>query len=125
MTTPAKLLRLIGVTLLSTLSLGCATHAGPKPARLAQTDSTTMTAVRTALSRALGRTRIELGPENLATSTSISVLPPPLGPYDTRSLATPSVFDIRMDGGTCVLVARADGKTYPLTGVRCRAMQAR
>jgi hypothetical protein len=121
----AAVLRLLGVTLLSSLSLGCATHSGQKPARLAATDAATMTAVRTALSAAMGRTRIDLGPEDMAVSTTISVLPPPLGLYDTRSLAVPTLFDIRMDGRTCILVARSDGKIYPLRGVTCRAVEAR
>jgi hypothetical protein len=122
---PTAFLRAFGVTLLSTLCLGCATHAAPKPARLAGTDAATMTAVRSALSTAMGRTRIDLGPEDMATSTTLSVLPPPLGPYDTRSLAVPTVFDIKMANGTCMLVARSDGKSYPLRGVACRVVEAR
>jgi hypothetical protein len=98
---------------------GCATPGPAVPARLANTEVATMTEVRATLARAVGRARIELGPEDMSTSTSISVLPPPLGPYDTRSLAVPRVFDIKIAGGACVLVARDDGQTYPLKGVRC------
>jgi hypothetical protein len=117
--------RLIGALLMATLSMGCATSGPAQPAKLATTDAATMTKVRAVLATATGRPRFELGPDDMATSTAITVLPPPLGPLETRSLAVPSVFDITMQGGACVLVARSDGKTYPLRGVRCTRVVAR
>jgi hypothetical protein len=116
---PPKLIMTIVATTLCGLGLGCATPSGPQPARLATTDAATMTAVRNVLATALGRTRFELGPEDMATSTIVSVLPPPLGPYDTRSSAVPVIFDIKKDATGCTLVAREGGKSYPLTGVEC------
>lgn len=109
----------ISAALFSVTALGCATSGTVKPARLMASDGATMTIVRETLAKAVGRPRIELGPENLATSTIITVLPPPLGLYDTRSLAVPSVFDIKIQGGTCVLIARDGGKIHPLTGAKC------
>jgi hypothetical protein len=117
---PLKFMLATGALVMGTLCIGCATQATAQPARLAKTDAATMTALRTALASALGRTRIELGPEDLANATVVSVLPLPLGPYDTRSLEVPALFDITMERGTCMLVARSDGKTYPLTGVSCK-----
>jgi hypothetical protein len=82
-------------------------------------NAATILKVRAVLATAIGRTRFELGPEDLATSSSISVLPPPLGPLETRSLVVPKAFDIKVQNGACILVARDDGKIYPMVGVRC------
>jgi hypothetical protein len=101
-------------------SAGCATQSTPTSARLERVDAPTLERVRAVLAKAIGRPQFELGPEDLATSSTISVLPRPLGPYDTRSPELPLVFDIKMIDGQCHLVAQGDGKMYPLEGVGCK-----
>jgi hypothetical protein len=118
----ARFMTSISIAMIAVLGASCATPSGPLPARLGKTDEATMGRVRAVLAQALGRTRIEMGPENLAVSTSLSVLPLPLGPYDTRSPATPAIFDIVIEQGACKLVARDSGRAYALgDGVCVRA----
>ncbi|MDZ7629199.1 MAG: hypothetical protein U5J99_12440 [Parvularculaceae bacterium] len=99
----------------------CATGAGAAPARLADPGAENVRALTDALGHALGRARVELGAADLATATAIPVLPPPPGPYETRSLAEPVIFDLEIEGGTCRAVRRDTGEVVPLPGVRCRA----
>jgi hypothetical protein len=117
-----KLVRIgvaLGSATMSLLNLGCATSVGPHPARLNNTSPQVMTRVKAVLATAMGTNRIELGPEDFSRSTSLTVLPPPLGPLETRSLAVPSVFDIVKEGPSCILIARTTGRRFPLTGVAC------
>lgn len=99
---------------------GCASQNPPIPARLERVDAPTLERVRAVLATAVGRPQIELGPEDLAISSTITVLPRPLGPYDTRSPELPKIFDIKLIEGQCQLVAQSDGKMYPLAGVGCQ-----
>jgi hypothetical protein len=109
----------LGSATMSLLNMGCATRVGPHPARLSSTSPQVMARVKAVLATAMGTNRIELGPEDHSRSTSLTVLPPPLGPLETRSLAVPSVFDIVKEGASCALVARTTGRRFPLTGVAC------
>jgi hypothetical protein len=106
-------------SLVGMLNVSCATNGTATTARLTTPNAATIIKVRAVLATAIGRPRFELGPEDLETSSSISVLPPPLGPLETRSLVVPKVFDIKVQNGACILVARDDGKVYSLDGVRC------
>ena len=103
------------------LAGGCATVPPDGPARLEATDAATLAALKDALAAALGRATVELGPEDLSASGAVSVLPPPAGPYEDRSLAMPVMFDLMIRDGACVAVRRETGLTVPLPGVRCRA----
>jgi hypothetical protein len=114
-----RLASALGASLISVLTIGCATNSTATAARLTTPNAMTIAKVRAVLATAIGRPRFELGPEDLETSSSISVLPPPLGPLETRSLAVPKVFDIKVQNGACILVAREDGKVYPMDGVGC------
>jgi hypothetical protein len=100
----------------------CATSRATVPARLDRPTAATIAQVKVALAKAMGKARIELGPIDYATSTSLFVLPPPPSLYETRSLATPTVFDIKRQGQTCLLVRRESGQTIALDGVACVAM---
>lgn len=111
--------------MMSLFSAGCATADTPQQARLTSADAQSMTRVRAALATIIGRTRFELGPEDLTTSSTITVLPPPLGPMDTRSMAVPIVFDIVMIGQSCALVARDTKRTYPMDNVACTPITSR
>ncbi len=99
---------------------GCATPMTEGPARLEIADVETLTALKSALGEALGRASITLGPEDLSTSGAVSVLPPPPGPLEDRSLAMPVIFDLGIEDGACVAVRRDTGAVAPLRGVRCR-----
>ncbi|MEM7768430.1 MAG: hypothetical protein AAF253_13245 [Pseudomonadota bacterium] len=93
------------------------------PARLADTRPETITTLKAGLAKAVGRARITLGPEDLATSTSVSVLPPPPGPHETRSLARPDTFDLVISGTdpeTCLAIHRETGSRHPLPTLSCR-----
>ena len=106
------------------LSTACLSKPIDIPARLTAISAITMERVTTTLQQALGIQRIDLGPENLSDSTIVSVLPPPLGPYETRSMAQPEVFDIVKRGNACLLVRRTTGMSYPMSGVSCMAIAA-
>lgn len=98
----------------------CQTGGERVPATLENPDEATLADVKEVLSEALERTRIRLGPEDLGTSTSLSVLPPPLGPNETRSPAVPTHFDIVTNGSACFLVRQETGKSYRLDGISCQ-----
>lgn len=99
----------------------CATGASAAPARLADTREDNIRALTTALASAVGRATIELGAADLDAATTIPVLPPPLSPLETRSLAAPILFDLEIENGACRAVRRDTGGVFPLPGVRCRA----
>lgn len=101
-------------------SAACATPAVERKATLVRADEATMQALRAGLARALGRGQVALGPGDLTQISDVSVLPPPLGPNETRSLATPTVFTLVLRGGRCLAVRAETGAAYPLPGVRCR-----
>lgn len=108
---------------------GCMHANTPQPAVLIQADSQTLSTLRTVLAEALGRGQVVLGPEDLSRTSRISVLPPPLGQYETRSPAAPTGFMLVTKGGLCYVQGPVE--TSPdsnsaatplrlLQGVRCR-----
>lgn len=116
-------LRLAAIILLAPLSAGaCQTASTQEPATLNAGDEATLSRIKATLSEAVGRAQIKLGPEDLATSTTISVLPPPLGPNETHSTAMPTVFDIVTNGKSCFAIRRETGNSYRLDGVSCTAV---
>lgn len=106
---------------LALLAAACATGASAAPAWLADTREDNIRTLTAALGRALGRARVEIGAADLETATTIPVLPPPLSPLETRSLAQPILFDLEIENGACAAVRRDTGEVFPLKGVRCRA----
>lgn len=115
----ATLLGLIAVTGLCLSS--CQTAGARTPAILENTDETTLSRVKSVLSDAVGRAQIRLGPEDLSTSSTLTVLPPRLGPNETHSVAMPVVFDLMTNGRSCFAVRRDTGADYRLDGVTCKA----
>ena len=116
----------ISGALLVTASVGsCASTATYQTARLTTPSEATLAAVRAALRTALGRPQLELGVGNYRTATSISVLPPPLSPLETRSVAMPTVFNIVSDGTSCQLVNSTSGEIVLLNGVSCTRLTAK
>ena len=98
-----------------------ACQAMASPAVLTSGDAASVDRLKAALGKALGRTRIELGPSDPAQSSTISVLPLPPAPQDDRSLAMPTIFRLEIENGACVLVREDSGARYPAGGVACRA----
>jgi hypothetical protein len=118
-----KHLRLRIFFLMGLLGLSaCQTLAEGVPSKLDRPDPKTLNALQVTLAKAMGRKPVLLGPDDLDSSTSLTVLPAPLGPYETRSLATPTVFDIISQDGKCYLKRRDTQKIYVLKGVKCRPL---
>ena len=101
---------------------GCETHVAPTPAVLETADAETMATLTAALASAMGQAQTDLGPSDLTAESVIAVLPPPLGPGEDRSLATPTYFDLVIIDGDCVAVRRETGDQYVLDGVSCRPL---
>jgi hypothetical protein len=115
-----KRARLVSVTALAAASLGaCTSVASATPARIADPSAATLARITSALRTALGRPQLELGVVDYRTATAIAVLPSPVSPRETRSLAVPSLYNIMTDGTKCHLVGATDGKVIALDGVRC------
>ncbi|MEO0982205.1 MAG: hypothetical protein AAFX03_06090 [Pseudomonadota bacterium] len=117
--TPSK--RAWPALLASLWPLAACQTAGPAdaPAVLESADDATMATVKSVLAAAVGRAEITLGPGDPTASPTLTVLPPPLHPNETRSPAKPTVFELRLRGEACVVI---DGlnEAYPLPGVACR-----
>src|SRR5262245_48532890 len=91
------------------------------PAVLTKADPPAMERLKAAPANALGRAPIELGPGDPTQTSLISVLPPPPGPQEDRSLALPTNFRLELEKGACVAVREDNAARYPLDGVECRA----
>jgi hypothetical protein len=94
--------------------------AAKEPATLAHADPATMAELHAVLARAVGRARVELGPGDPTQTSVISVLPRRPSPYEDRSLAMPTTFDLVIEGGRCFVVRRDTGEEFELQGVECR-----
>lgn len=99
---------------------GCATTAADRKATLVQADPGTMAALTAGLARAMGKASVKLGPGDLTVMSEVAVLPPPLGPHETRSLAEPTIFTLTLRDGACVAIRQDNGVAHPLPGVRCK-----
>lgn len=96
----------------------CQTLAADGAASIDMTDAHTRTLVAETLARAVGRAHVDLGPSD---GRVVTVLPPPIGPYETSSPAMPIPFDIEKHGDACVAIRRDTGKAYPLPGIGCQS----
>ncbi|MEQ8557196.1 MAG: hypothetical protein RIB03_02675 [Henriciella sp.] len=117
------IVRITSVVAACLLTSACQTASGRAPAHLQTADEATLSRVKAVLSKAVGRAQIKLGPEDLTESSTVSVLPPPLGEHETHSTAMPTVFDLVTNGGDCYLIARESGRSYRLDGVDCEAVE--
>jgi hypothetical protein len=112
----------LAASLIVTLALSaCQTVAGTQAATVNLDDPATRQALQSALARAVGRGRVELGPSASAHTSSVTVLPPPLGPHETHSMALPVQFDIVSEGGHCLAIRRDTKEVHDLPGVKCRS----
>jgi len=110
---------LVTVMALFAASAGCQTVEPQRPAVLAAGDAENLSGLRAALARAMNRALVELGPGDPTESPTVSVLPPPLGPHEDRSVALPTAFDLVLRGDACFAVRRDTGEVFELAGVRC------
>ncbi|MCA8902272.1 MAG: hypothetical protein KDA53_13605 [Hyphomonas sp.] len=99
----------------------CQTHDPMTPARLETTDTENVAALESALAAAMGRAKVEIGVADLAVATRVSVMPPPLGEYETHSVAMPVQFDIMLEDGACALVRVDTGERFAAPGLACIA----
>jgi hypothetical protein len=112
---PACLLLLVAAPALP----ACQMMPERQPARLVTADAETLEALREALAAAVGQANAELGAGDLAEAVTIAVLPPPLHPLETHSLAMPVLFDLMIEDGRCLAVRQETGEAVELPGVRC------
>lgn len=111
-------MRRFALAVLPLLLAACQSVAGDGRAHIDMNDPATRSAVTAALSDAVGRAHIELGPTD---GHVLSVLPPKPGPYEGNSPAMPLRFDIEKRGDTCVAVRHDTGQAVALPGVTCTA----
>lgn len=113
---------LVSLPLVASLLAAC--HHAPEavPAALADDTQAVRTALAARLGEAIGRANVTLGAGDLTTSSTVSVLPPPLGEHETRSPATPSLFTLTLMGGDCYAVPENDGAPIALPDVPCRPL---
>jgi len=118
-------LRLTSLIGLGLLTGGCQTMAPAHavPASVDVSDPQTLSHLKAALAPAVGRANIEFGPSAAARTTTLGVLPPPLGPLETHSTALPILFEVVIKDGKCLAVRRDTGTEVELTGVTCRPVQ--
>lgn len=90
-----------------------------EPAVLADISPENLSALRTQIGAALGRTNPDFGPGDLTRTGVLSVLPPRLSDREGNSPALPVIFDLLLIDGACVARNRTDGGDVLLTGVSC------
>ncbi|MEM8921752.1 MAG: hypothetical protein AAGB25_10285 [Pseudomonadota bacterium] len=107
------------------LLCACESPPGASPTRtlavLDQADKTSLDALRASLADAMELADVTLGPIDLTQTSTISVLPPKLGPHDTRSPALPTQFDLMIEDDDCVVVRRDTGESFAVKDLKCRA----
>lgn len=113
--------RVFSAILLGAVFAGCCqTIAEAQPAVLARADDVTMTRLKAALAKEMGRSPIELGPGDPTQTSTLSVLPLPPSALEDRSLAKPTIFRLEIADDACTLVREDTGARIPLDGVDCR-----
>lgn len=108
---------LIGALL---FAAACQTSPASEAAVLESADTQTMTKVKSVLAGAMSVANVELGAGDPTEAPVISVLPPRPSPYEDRSPAMPTLFDLVLKGDICYAVRRETSETYELDGVACR-----
>lgn len=101
----------------------CQTGTAMTPAMLETADESTLARIKAVLAEAVGRAYVQLGESDLTTGSTVTVLPPPLGPNETHSPAMPAVFELVTNGSDCFLVRQKTGESYALDGVSCVAVE--
>lgn len=109
------------ITGLIALMLGACQHsATAAPATLADSSPESVEALKAALGNAINRANVDLGVGDLTASSSVTVLPPQLTEHETRSPATPTVFNLFVKDGICFAVQDGMDEEIPLLDVPCK-----
>ena len=115
--------RLLGVFALGLSSLfGCTSLSDTEvavPAELKDVSPETRAALLAALGAALGRQNVSFGPGLEAGAHRVTVLPPPLGPHETRSPSLPEQFELTLLADQCQAVRISTGAVIALPNVAC------
>lgn len=98
----------------------CQSTAKPKPALITKVD---MAALTEALATATGQVNIFIVPAIPVGAKSLSVPPPRLNQFETRSPSLPRQFLVVEHAGTCVLLDEIDGKYYAVDGLLCQPVE--
>ena len=98
----------------------CQHSATAAPATLADSSADTLSALKLALGGAINRANIELGVGDFTATSTVTVLPPSLTEHETRSPATPTVFNLFVKNGACFAVQDGTDTEVPLPDVHCK-----
>jgi hypothetical protein len=93
---------------------------GHRPAEVDLADPEVSASLKVTLGAAVGRAKVELGPQGAGWSSVVTVLPPAPGPYETHSTVMPDPFDIIVSENRCTAIRRSTGDAYELK-VACRS----
>jgi hypothetical protein len=107
------------------LAMATACQSTPQqavPAILTDSGPETMNTLKATLASAMGQAQVELGAGDPTRTSAITVLPPPLGPMETASMAMPTQFELMMRGDTCMVVHGETGEEHPLD-LPCRPLE--
>ena len=111
------------ILIAATLGLGACQHAADAtPAVLQDRSDETMAAIKSSLTKVVGRTNFEFGVSDPTETAMIIVLPPPLSPHEDRSPAKPTVFDLITKNGVCYAIHPETGSEHELVGVSCQPL---
>jgi len=115
------MVEILRVPALALLLLGACQHqTGAVAAQLVGMTPESSQAIQAALAKAVGQAEIELGAGLEEGASTVTVLPPPLTPSESRSPALPIVFDLFVRGDTCFAVQRENKTEISLPGISCR-----
>lgn len=108
--------------LLAVLVGACQHNSSAVPATLADDTPATLEALKAGLGEAIDQAKIELGVGDMTASSIVTVLPPRLTEHETRSPATPLVFNIFVQDGACFAVREGTETEIPLPDVPCKPL---
>lgn len=102
------------------LVAGCATgDSGERPAVIKAEHWAT---IKPIVAAGMGTAKLDLGEADPREEPLLVVLPPKLGPMESRSTVTPAVFDITTDGEQCTLKQRRAERVFAFPADYCEAL---
>lgn len=110
-------------SLVAIISFGaCQHHAQPLPAVLSDGSGETLNLLKSEMAAALDRSRVQFGAGDLTQSSVFVIVPPPLGPNETRSTAIPERYRLEIQGQSCFAVHEKSDARIELQNTPCRAL---
>ncbi|MEL6729189.1 MAG: hypothetical protein AAFP81_09115 [Pseudomonadota bacterium] len=117
------MIRSVALVLGLVAAAGCQHATEPTvPAVLVDASDTTLETLKTQLRTALGKDDYKLGADDLTTESTITMMPPPLGPDETHSPVMPIRLELMLEGDSCYAVRSDTGEKIALDGISCRAV---